>query len=112
MLGQSQNTSLNQSFSPRQIQLMQLLQLPVMELEQRIKEELEKNPTLEEARPGDNDSPDKQEEFETKGADERNSEYDDDYFQQYMEDDPGSYQQKAGADIDDYAAQPSGNPYW
>jgi RNA polymerase sigma-54 factor len=104
MLGQSQNTSLNQSFSPRQIQLMQLLQLPVMELEQRIKEELEKNPTLEEARPGDNESPDKQEEFEAKGADERNSEYDDDYFQQYMDDDPGSYQQKAGADLDDYAA--------
>lgn len=104
MLGHSQNQSQNQSFSPRQIQLMQLLQLPVMELEQRIKEELEKNPTLEEAHSAEVETPDKQEDFETEGADERNSEYDDDYFQQYMEDDPGSYQQKAGADADDYAA--------
>ncbi|MCX8210931.1 MAG: RNA polymerase sigma-54 factor [Neolewinella sp.] len=104
MLGQSQNISLSQSFSPRQIQLMQLLQLPVMELEQRIKEELEKNPTLEEAHSAEVETPDKQEDFETQGADERNSEYDDDYFQQYMEDDPGSYQQKAGADADEYAA--------
>lgn len=104
MLGQSQNNSLNQSFSPRQIQLMQLLQLPVMALEQRIKEELEKNPTLEEAQPIEAETPDKQEEFETEGADDRNSEYDDDYFQQYMDDDPGSYQQNAGGDTDDYAA--------
>ena len=35
--------------SPQQIQLMKLLQLPIMELEQRIKEELEVNPALEES---------------------------------------------------------------
>ncbi len=35
--------------SPQQIQLMKLLQLPIMELEQRIKEELEINPALEES---------------------------------------------------------------
>lgn len=83
---------------------MQLLQLPVTELEQRIKEELEKNPTLEEARNAEVEGPDKQEDFEARGADDRNSEYDDDYFQQYMEDDPGSYQQKAGSDPNEYAA--------
>jgi len=103
MLGQNIKQSQLQTVSPRQIQLMQLIQLPVMELEQRIKEELEKNPTLEEARAQEADVADKQDDFETKGADDRNDEYDDDYFQQYMEDDPGSYQQKAGAD-DDYAA--------
>jgi RNA polymerase sigma-54 factor len=103
MLGQSTKLSQGQVFSPRQIQQMQLLQLPVMELEARIKEELEKNPTLEEARPQEQSEVDKQEDFETKGADDRNTEYDDDYFQQYMEDDPGSYQQKAGAD-EEYAA--------
>jgi len=102
MLGQTQKTTLGISFSPRQIQLMELVQLPVMELEQRIKEELESNPTLEEARPLEQESTDKQEEFEAKGSDDRNDEYDDDYFQQYMEDDPGSYQQTAGEE--DYAA--------
>ena len=35
--------------SPQQIQLMKLLQLPIMELEQRIKEEIETNPALEES---------------------------------------------------------------
>lgn len=34
--------------SPQQIQLMKLLQVPTMQLEQRIKEELEANPALEE----------------------------------------------------------------
>ena len=35
--------------SPQQIQLMKLLQLPLIELEQRIKEEIEINPALEES---------------------------------------------------------------
>mgnify|MGYP000943468696 FL=1 len=39
---------LQQKLSPQQIQLMKLLQLPALALEQRIKEELENNPTLEE----------------------------------------------------------------
>lgn len=39
---------LQQKLSPQQIQLMKLLQLPSFALEQRIKEELEQNPTLEE----------------------------------------------------------------
>ncbi|MES2619557.1 MAG: RNA polymerase factor sigma-54 [Bacteroidota bacterium] len=36
-------------FSPQQIQLMKLLQVPAANLEQRIKEELENNPALEES---------------------------------------------------------------
>ena len=39
---------LNQSLSPRQIQFLGLLQLPVLSLEKRIEEELEENPILEE----------------------------------------------------------------
>ena len=35
--------------SPQQIQLMKLLQLPLIELEQRIKEEIESNPALEDS---------------------------------------------------------------
>lgn len=39
---------LSQRLSTRQVQLMQMLTLPVTELEQRIKDELEDNPALEE----------------------------------------------------------------
>ena len=47
-LRQTQNFKLLQKLSPQQIQLMKLLQLPTVALEQRIKEELELNPALEE----------------------------------------------------------------
>ncbi len=42
-----------QRLSPQQIQLMKLLQVPTIALEQRIKEELEGNPALEEGAEGD-----------------------------------------------------------
>ncbi|MDX1639930.1 MAG: RNA polymerase sigma-54 factor, partial [Balneolaceae bacterium] len=53
--GQSQQISQKQSqqqrLSPQQIQYIKLLQLPTIALEQRIKEEMELNPVLEEADP-------------------------------------------------------------
>ncbi|MCC7245396.1 MAG: hypothetical protein IT269_06940, partial [Saprospiraceae bacterium] len=50
MLGPKQSLSqkLQQKLSPQQIQLMKLLQIPTATLEQRIEEELEANPALEE----------------------------------------------------------------
>ncbi|HTL81500.1 MAG TPA: RNA polymerase factor sigma-54 [Bacteroidia bacterium] len=48
MLRQGLYQKLLQKLSPQQIQLMKLLQLPTVALEQRIKEELETNPALEE----------------------------------------------------------------
>ena len=45
---QSLNLKLQQKLSPQQIQLMKLLQIPTATLEQRIQEELEANPALEE----------------------------------------------------------------
>jgi len=45
---QSQNLKLSQKLLPQQILLMKLLQLPTLALEERIKEELEANPALEE----------------------------------------------------------------
>lgn len=48
MLKQTLQQKLLQKLSPQQIQLMKLLQVPTMELEQRIKEEMEENPALEE----------------------------------------------------------------
>jgi len=50
MLKQSLSHKLLQKLSPQQIQLMKLLQVPTMELEARIKEEIEENPALEEGR--------------------------------------------------------------
>ncbi|WP_460685980.1 RNA polymerase factor sigma-54 [Niabella aquatica] len=47
-LGQSLQQKLLQKLSPQQIQLMKLLQVPTANLEERIKEELEANPALEE----------------------------------------------------------------
>lgn len=48
MLNISQQQKLLQKLSPQQIQYLELLQLPVLALEQRIKTELEVNPLLEE----------------------------------------------------------------
>ena len=57
---QTQQLRLQQKLSPQQIQLMKLIQLPVMALEQRIKEELETNPALEE---DDESAPETEEDF-------------------------------------------------
>ncbi|MFN9114141.1 MAG: RNA polymerase sigma-54 factor, partial [Bacteroidota bacterium] len=46
-LGQGLHQKLLQKLSPQQIQLMKLLQVPTAFLEERIKEELEENPALE-----------------------------------------------------------------
>lgn len=50
MLKQNFQQKLLQKLSPQQIQLMKLLQVPTVELEARIKEEMEVNPALEEGR--------------------------------------------------------------
>ena len=47
MIGQRQQMKMQQKLSPQQLMLMQMLQLPVTELEKTLKEEVEKNPLLE-----------------------------------------------------------------
>jgi len=60
MLQQRLQQKLLQKLSPQQIQLMKLLQIPTVALEQRIKQEIEENPALEEnAEIEDNESEDK-----------------------------------------------------
>src|SRR3954464_3061846 len=56
-LGLSQN--LQQKLSPQQIQFIKLLQVPTAELENRVEEELELNPVLEE---GEDEEPETQDE--------------------------------------------------
>jgi RNA polymerase sigma-54 factor len=46
---------LEQRLSPQQIQLMKLLQVPTLELDQRIKQEIEENPALEEGNDSEDD---------------------------------------------------------
>ncbi len=55
MLKQRLTQKLLQKLSPQQIQLIKLLEVPTIQLEQRIKKELEENPVLEEGREEDPD---------------------------------------------------------
>ncbi|MAM18304.1 MAG: RNA polymerase factor sigma-54 [Christiangramia sp.] len=50
MLKQQLNLKLSQKLSPQQIQLMKLIQLPTQAFEQRVKQELEENPALEDGK--------------------------------------------------------------
>ncbi len=83
MLGFQQRLSLSQKLSPQQIQYQKLLQLNIMSLEQRIKEEMEINPLLEdeliesgeiEQEQADSDPLDTTDEHDS--ASDDNSEYD------------------------------------
>ena len=79
---------LEQRLSPQQIQLMKLLQVPTMELDQRIKQELEENPALEEGI----DEP--LDEFESQDDDfnESDEDYDNDFeLSDYFDDDTPDY---------------------
>ncbi len=74
-----------QRLSPQQIQLIKLLELPALQLEQRVKKEIEENPVLEEGNPDDEYS----KEEATPDKDEPEKEYDDDEFSidDYINDD-------------------------
>ncbi|HND84091.1 MAG TPA: RNA polymerase sigma-54 factor, partial [Chitinophagales bacterium] len=84
-----------QKLSPQQIQLMKLLQVPTANLEQRIKEELEINPALEESISDfDNDKEDLSEPEQIRDDEENyeNNNEDDDFadsldIQEYTKDD-------------------------
>src|ERR1051326_6270397 len=65
MLKQTLSQKLLQKLSPQQIQLMKLLQLPTVALEQRIKEEMEINPALDEGPDDEEDEIKDQDESET-----------------------------------------------
>ncbi len=124
MLKQSLNQKLLQKLSPQQIQLMKLLQIPTATLEQRIQEELEANPALDEGYQ-DEEEVQGEHESETDDHDEYADEFDDvynagevvkdvtveepavpetndkeleldDYVKEYMDDDPIMYKSTAG----------------
>jgi RNA polymerase sigma-54 factor len=61
MLKQSLQQKLLQKLSPQQIQMIKLLEIPTIQLEQRIKKELEENPVLEEGASEEDNSNDEEE---------------------------------------------------
>lgn len=74
MLRQSNQQRLLQKLSPQQIQLMKLLQIPTASLEDRIQEELEDNPALENEAAAENeydlsDNNSQDDDFEENGED-------------------------------------------
>lgn len=104
LIKQSLSQKLLQKLSPQQIQLMKLLQIPTATLEQRIKEELEANPALEESEDSeeivdvgekvDDNYGGEAGEAESEEAEEfyKEEEFElDDYLTEYIEDDPSSY---------------------
>lgn len=98
MLRQTLSQRMIQKLSPQQIQLMKLLQIPTATLEQRIKEELEANPALEESEDFKdvfdlNDDDTSYSENEEEQGNEESFELDD-YIKEYIEDDPSMYKLK------------------
>ena len=92
MIKQSLSQKMLQKLSPQQIQLMKLFQIPTATLAERIKEELEANPALEEGDDDYNDVFDLEESQSEEDSAEENYEIElDDYLNQYLEDDPSSY---------------------
>ncbi|CAM4066398.1 RNA polymerase factor sigma-54 [Gillisia limnaea] len=83
MLKQQLNFKLSQKLSPQQIQLMKLIQLPTQAFEQRIKEELEENPALED------------------GKEDLEKEFDDEFSNDEY-DSEGNETIEAEIDVDDY----------
>lgn len=75
MLRQSQALKLQQKLSPQQIQLMKLIQLPTQALEERIQEELEVNPALENETQVDQDPYESEYDTEDYGSDSEGDDY-------------------------------------
>ena len=91
MLKQRLQQKLLQKLSPQQIQMIKLLEVPTLQIEQRIKKELEENPALEEGEEeGDIPAESEEEQFEETDKDQEEFTLDD-----YIDDD----------DIPDYRLQ-------
>ena len=93
MLNQRLQQKLLQKLSPQQIQMIKLLEVPTLQMEQRIKKELEENPALEEGQEEEDirsEAEEEEEQFEETDKDQEEFTLDD-----YIEED----------DIPDYRLQ-------
>lgn len=105
MLRQGLHQKMLQKLSPQQIQLMKMLQLPTVALEQRIKEEIELNPALEE---GDENVEDEQKDegeddlYDSEKEQEGERKDDDFFLEDYINEDEGySYKEHANNNSSD-----------
>ena len=94
MLRQRLQQKLLQKLSPQQIQMIKLLEVPTLQIEERIKKELEENPALEEGAE-DEDMPLDEDEDEEFGDEENDRDQDEFTLDDYIEED----------DIPDYRLQ-------
>ena len=90
MLRQQLQQKLQQKLSPAQIQVIKMLEVPTLELEERIRQELEENPALEEGAEADI-TDDYDDEFSDDGG--NNDDFDPDEYM--MDDDIPDYKLKA-----------------
>ncbi len=105
MLKQRLDQKLLQKLSPQQIQLMKLLQVPTMELEMRIKEEIEANPALEEGKEKEEND------YDNDDSDDNTESRDEFDISDYLSDDEPAYKtsvRNKGADDDEKAIPLSG----
>ncbi|MFA5045893.1 MAG: RNA polymerase factor sigma-54 [Paludibacter sp.] len=83
MLKQQLQQKLQQKLSPAQIQVIKMLEVPTLELEERIRQELEENPALEEGAETDKENSEAEDDF----SNEDGGNNDDVDFEEYMADD-------------------------
>ena len=99
-LSQNLQQKLLQKLSPQQIQLMKLLQVPTANLEERIKEEMEENPALEQEEENHDDHEEAKDEFSENG--EENFDEPDGSENDYDNIDISEYVKEGDDDIADY----------
>jgi RNA polymerase sigma-54 factor len=83
MLRQTLEQKLQQKLSPAQIQVIKMLEIPTLEMEERIRQELEDNPALEEGK----EEADKEDNFEEDDLNDDGGNNDDMDLEEYMDDD-------------------------
>jgi RNA polymerase sigma-54 factor len=86
MLKQKLQQKLLQKLSPQQIQMIKLLEVPTLQIEQRIKKELEENPALEEG-PDDESDEIRTEEAEDEQFEEKDRDEEEFTLDDYIEED-------------------------
>lgn len=98
-----------QKLSPQQIQLMKLLQVPTALLEERIKEEIEENPALEEAEDGHESEYDESKDEFSDAADGDDAEMDGS-IDEYDSIDISEYVKEGDDEVGDYKLKDSNYP--
>lgn len=98
MISQKQKMKMQQKLTPQQLLLMRLLQLPVTSLEQKIKEEVEKNPMLEIDDADDHYADDRQDSPDFGDENDNDDDFKGLNMDDYFDDDDYSYRERLEKD--------------